>query len=76
LLGMKIGAHDSAWAAAFGTTNDGLPLIGLVPEMKHTFAVMGFGGNGITFSKIAAEIVSAEIAGQPDPDAKLFAFSR
>jgi glycine/D-amino acid oxidase-like deaminating enzyme len=33
---------------------------------------MGFGGNGITFSMIAAEIVAAEIAGRPDPDAALF----
>jgi len=35
---------------------------------------MGFGGNGITFSQIAAEIVAADIAGHGDADADLFAF--
>ena len=37
---------------------------------------MGFGGNGITFSQIAAEIVSADIAGHGDADADLFALSQ
>ncbi|TGV42625.1 FAD-binding oxidoreductase, partial [Mesorhizobium sp. M2D.F.Ca.ET.160.01.1.1] len=37
-------------------------------------AVMGYGGNGIVFSQIASEIVSATIAGADDVDADLFAF--
>jgi glycine/D-amino acid oxidase-like deaminating enzyme len=45
-----------------------------VPGLKNVFAVMGFGGNGITFSQIAAEIVSSAIAGHADADADLFAF--
>lgn len=35
---------------------------------------MGFGGNGITFSKIAAEIIRGEINGSKDRDAELFSF--
>ena len=35
---------------------------------------MGFGGNGITFSVIGAEIVARAIDGESDPDASLFAF--
>jgi glycine/D-amino acid oxidase-like deaminating enzyme len=40
------------------------------------FAVLGYGGNGITFSQIASEIVSTAISGAVDADGKLFAFRR
>jgi glycine/D-amino acid oxidase-like deaminating enzyme len=33
---------------------------------------MGFGGNGITFSKIAADLISSEILGHRDADWDLF----
>lgn len=74
LLGVEVGAPDYRWAAAFGTTTTGLPLIGEVPGMKNVYAVMGFGGNGITFSQIAAEVVAAAVNGGRDPDADLFRF--
>jgi hypothetical protein len=32
---------------------------------------MGFGGNGITYSQIASEILRGELTGQRDRDAKL-----
>jgi glycine/D-amino acid oxidase-like deaminating enzyme len=35
-------------------------------------AVMGYGGNGITFSRIAAELVATELAGREDADADLY----
>jgi glycine/D-amino acid oxidase-like deaminating enzyme len=65
---------DFAWAGAFGSTATGLPSIGAVPGMANCYAVLGFGGNGITYSRIAADIVAADIAGRPDPDADLYAF--
>lgn len=34
---------------------------------------MGYGGNGITFSAIAAQIIQRAILRLPDPDADLFA---
>jgi glycine/D-amino acid oxidase-like deaminating enzyme len=37
---------------------------------------MGYGGNGITYSQIASEIISASLCGQHDIDARLFAFNR
>lgn len=73
LLGIRLPEPDHVWAAPFGTTRTGLPLIGRVPGLTNVFAVMGFGGNGITFSQIAAEIVAADIAGHVDADADLFA---
>ncbi|MNL52792.1 FAD dependent oxidoreductase [compost metagenome] len=72
LLGFEIGPIDYRWAAAFGSTTTGLPLIGPVPGMQNVYCVMGFGGNGITFSQIAAEIVAAEVNGARDTDAMLF----
>lgn len=65
---------EFAWAGAFGTTHTGLPLIGKLPGHPRVHAVMGYGGNGITFSRIAAEIVRADLTGATDSDAALFAF--
>ena len=33
---------------------------------------MGFGGSGITFNAIAAEMIQRAILGLPDPDQDLF----
>jgi glycine/D-amino acid oxidase-like deaminating enzyme len=65
-----------AWAGSFGVTPSGLPSIGRLPGHDRVLAVLGFGGNGITFSMLAAELVSAELRREPDPDARLFGLSR
>ena len=67
---------DYGWTGCFGTTSTGLPYIGELPGHASVFAVQGYGGNGITFSQIASEIVSTTIAGGTDSDAKLFTFGR
>lgn len=67
---------EFAWAGSFGTTTSGLPYIGALPRHPRIQAVMGYGGNGITFSQIASEIVLSTIDGADDSDARLFAFSR
>jgi glycine/D-amino acid oxidase-like deaminating enzyme len=67
---------DFAWTGSFGTTTTGLPYIGAIPRHPRIHAVMGYGGNGITFSQIASEIVPASINGLDDTDARLFAFNR
>ncbi len=74
LTGVSIGKPAYRWSAPFSVTRDGLPIIDRVPGFDRVFTVMGFGGNGITFSMIGAEIVSALIAGRSDPDADLFHF--
>lgn len=63
---------DYAWAGAFGESTTGLPQIGPVEGMDHVHAVMGFGGNGITYSVIASQIVGRALRGETDPDADLF----
>ena len=62
-----------AWAGAFGSTATGLPIIRRLPRRPRIHAVMGYGGNGITFSRIAAEIIATELGGGDDRDAPLFA---
>jgi glycine/D-amino acid oxidase-like deaminating enzyme len=65
---------DYAWAGAFGESTTSMPLIGAIPGMPRGFAVMGFGGNGITYSMIASQIVGAAIRGRADPDAGFYEF--
>lgn len=65
-----------AWAGTFGETKDGLAYIDNIPECRHCFFTLGFGGNGITYSVIAAEIVRDAIQGKTHPDAHLFQFDR
>jgi glycine/D-amino acid oxidase-like deaminating enzyme len=74
LLGVDMGEIEYAWAGAFGVTPTGLPIIDEVPGMKNVFTVMGFGGNGITFSQIASELVSSRLDGRTDEDFDLFHF--
>jgi glycine/D-amino acid oxidase-like deaminating enzyme len=64
---------DYSWTGSFGESPNGLPAIGPIKGMPRCFAVLGFGGNGITFSMLAAQLVSRQIQGITDPDAGLFA---
>lgn len=63
---------DYSWAGAFGESATGLPSIAPVAGLDHAWAVMGFGGNGITYSVIASQLVAAEVRGGADPDAGLY----
>jgi glycine/D-amino acid oxidase-like deaminating enzyme len=63
---------DYAWAGSFGESPNGLPAIGPIRGLSRCYAVLGFGGNGITFSMLAAQLVSRHIQGISDPDATLF----
>ncbi|HWV67512.1 FAD-dependent oxidoreductase [Chitinophaga sp.] len=64
------------WTGTFGATEDGLPFIGPFAPMPHTFFALGFGGNGITFSQVAANIITNLIQGKKDPDTDIFSFNR
>lgn len=65
---------DYSWTGTFGASTTGLPTIGPMPGLKNCWTVMGFGGNGITYSRVGAEIVRAGLTGKGDPDAELYAF--
>jgi glycine/D-amino acid oxidase-like deaminating enzyme len=64
------------WAGTFGSTKDGLPFIGTYRGMPHCYFALGFGGNGITFSQVAATIVGDMIQGKRNNDAAIFSFER
>lgn len=61
-----------AWSGSFGDSANGMPSIGAVPGFPGCHAVMGYGGNGITFSMLAAQLITAAISGQKHPAAALF----
>ena len=61
-----------AWGGAFGESTTALPLIDRLPDTQHTWVVAGFGGNGITYSMIAAQVIAAALSGGRDPDAALY----
>lgn len=66
-----------AWAGTFAETDDGLPFFGSHPEWGPSVKfAMAYGGNGITYSVIGAEILRAELAGDTHPLGKLFSFER
>ena len=70
---MEISANPGSVPGGNQHTTTGLPLIGPVPGKPRLFALMGYGGNGITFSRIAAEILRTHLAGGQDADADIFA---
>lgn len=64
------------WAGTFAHTKDGLPYIGEHRRWPGVSFALGYGGNGITFSVIAAKIIAARIGGNDHPAATLFRFDR
>jgi glycine/D-amino acid oxidase-like deaminating enzyme len=67
---------EFCWSGAFDTTSDGLPLIGPVPGTKGVYAAYGYGGNGITFSFMAAQLIGDLIAGKSSSLLHDFALDR
>jgi glycine/D-amino acid oxidase-like deaminating enzyme len=67
---------DRAWGGLFGNTADGLPYIGEVDVMPGCLFALGYGGNGVTFSVIAADVLLDAVRGREHPDAGMFAFGR
>ena len=67
---------EFSWAGIFGSTKDGLPYIGSYKNLPNSFFALGFGGNGITFSQVAGEIIASLIKGKRNRDAGIFSFER
>lgn len=65
-----------AWTGTFGETRDGLAYIGEHPKYPHAFFALCYGGNGITFGVLAAEIIADTLKGRRHPHADLFRFDR
>jgi len=65
-----------AWCGTFSSTADGLPFIGEWPGHKRMLYALGYGGNGITFSMIAAQMLRNQISGTKDSRKHVFGFAR
>ena len=63
---------ERRWSAAFGSSPDSLPAIGAAANMRGTWMAYGYGGNGIAFAALAAEILINLIDGAADADAAAF----
>ncbi len=67
---------DYAWAGTFGETDDGLPYFGKPDPAKNEHYILGFGGNGITFSVMGMEAVVHSINNTPHPFLEYYKFGR
>jgi len=67
---------DFSWAGTFGETKDGLPYIGEHKKFKNSYFVLGFGGNGITFSVTGMEMASEFMKSKKHPLTEYFKFGR
>lgn len=67
---------EMAWCGTFSSTSDGLPFIGPWPGKERMLFALGYGGNGITFSMIAAQMIRTRLKGLEDEREKVFSFQR
>jgi glycine/D-amino acid oxidase-like deaminating enzyme len=67
---------DFVWAGTFGETDDGLPYIGEHEKFRNSYFVLGFGGNGITFSVTGMEMASLFMKNKKHPLSRYFKFGR
>ena len=67
---------DFNWAGTFGITKDSMPYIGTHPGFDNSFFVLGYGGNGITFSLMAMKMLSDHLAGRENKFNEYFKFDR
>lgn len=67
---------EMAWCGTFSSTEDGLPYIGEWPGREGMFFALGYGGNGITFSMNAAQMITNSIQGNKDERYAVFGFER
>lgn len=65
-----------AWAGTFGETRDGLAYIGEHPDFPKAFFALGYGGNGIVYSVLAAEMIRDKVLRGHHPDWDVFRFDR
>ncbi|CAD0008042.1 NAD(P)/FAD-dependent oxidoreductase [Flavobacterium chungangense] len=67
---------DYSWAGTFGETKDGLPYFGKPDPDKNEHYILGFGGNGITFSIMAMNSIMDSIKDKENPDLEYYRFGR
>ena len=65
-----------SWAGTFAESADHLPYIGRHPAYPNAWFAAAYGGNGVSFGVLAAEIIREAALGRDHPSAPLFTFER
>ncbi|UNK56548.1 FAD-binding oxidoreductase [Pseudoxanthomonas daejeonensis] len=66
-----------AWGGTFAETRDGLPWFGRHEQWgPRVLFAMAYGGNGITYSALGAQLLRATVERRRHPLGKLFSFER
>jgi glycine/D-amino acid oxidase-like deaminating enzyme/nitrite reductase/ring-hydroxylating ferredoxin subunit len=69
----KVSAVAHQWSSQYFEPADGIPYIGHLPgHPGNIYVATGFGGNGMVYSGVAAQTLSAMILGKETPYEKLF----
>lgn len=73
----KVAEIVDQWSSQFFEPVDGLPYIGHLPgNPPDVYVATGYGGNGITYSHVAAISLKHQIMGENDPYKQLFSPGR
>ncbi len=67
---------DYSWAGTFGETKDGLPYYGKENLKSNEHYILGFGGNGITFSVMGMDAIIHSLNNTPHPYLEYYKFDR
>ncbi len=77
IFGIENLAPAFAWAGTFAETADGLPFFGAHPQFgPRVLFAMAYGGNGITYSAIGADLICSLLQRRRHPLSRLFGFQR
>jgi glycine/D-amino acid oxidase-like deaminating enzyme len=60
------------WSGIFGTSPDGLPLVGPVPGQDGVWVSRGYSGHGNVLGFACGELVAKAILGRREPELDLF----
>jgi len=67
---------DYAWDGLFASTRDGLPYIGTHRRYPRQLFALGYGGNGMTFGFLAAQLLLRTVRGSTTDSDPFFGFHR
>jgi glycine/D-amino acid oxidase-like deaminating enzyme len=73
---LESAAVDYAWDGLFATTRDGLPYIGGHRRYPRQLFALGYGGNGMTFGFLAAQVLLRTVRNTLTDADRFFGFHR
>jgi glycine/D-amino acid oxidase-like deaminating enzyme/nitrite reductase/ring-hydroxylating ferredoxin subunit len=73
----RVARITERWSSQYYESADGIPYIGHLPGApERSWVATGFGGNGMTYSQVAARLLADEICGKQHPAHDLFSPGR